>query len=123
MNHQENDQHCQVCGAQFRRGDMVPAALVRAPVADLIRSITGEWDPDGFICVDDYNRFRYEYVQKLLERERGDVNELDREVLESLSRHELLSSSENEEFESDLTFGQRLSDKMASFGGSWRLTV
>ncbi len=118
-----NEHNCLVCGKPRKRADLIPASIVRSPIADLIQETTGSWDPDGFICEDDYNNFRYLYVQKLLEKERGDLSELDREVLDSLSRHELLSSSENEEFESDLTFGQRLSDRMAAFGGSWTFII
>ena len=119
MIHRKAEQQCQVCGVQHKTVDMIPAAVVRAPIADLILEEKGSWDRDGFICGEDYNRFRYAYVQNLLEKEKGDINELDREVLESLTRHELLSSSVNEEFESDLTVGQRISDRIATFGGSW----
>ncbi len=123
MGNPVNEHNCLVCGKLRKRADLIPASVVRAAIADLIRESTGKWDPGGFVCMEDYNNFRYLYVQRLLERERGDLSELDREVLDSLSHYELLSSSENEEFESDLTFGQRLSDRMAAFGGSWTFII
>jgi len=44
----------------------------------------------------------------------------DKEVIESLQEHEILSSDISKQFETRLTFGERLSDRIASFGGSWR---
>jgi uncharacterized membrane protein len=40
-------------------------------------------------------------------------------VLDSLKEHEILAKNINVEFEQELTFWERLSDKVASFGGSW----
>src|SRR6266404_5754838 len=42
------------------------------------------------------------------------------EFIKSLHQHEILASNIEEQFERKLTFGERLSDHIASFGGSWR---
>jgi uncharacterized membrane protein len=51
------------------------------------------------------------------------LSTLDREVLESLKQHETLTSNVEAEFEQESTVGERLSDKMASFGGSWTFLI
>ena len=53
----------------------------------------------------------------------GQISALHEEVLESLKEHEILSKNINLEFEQDLTVWDRMSDKVASFGGSWRFIV
>jgi uncharacterized membrane protein len=58
-----------------------------------------------------------------LESEKGELTNLDREVLESLQRHETLSSNVDAEFEEDLTLGQKMADGLASFGGSWTFLI
>jgi uncharacterized membrane protein len=40
-----------------------------------------------------------------------------------LRQHEILSSDIGKQFEKKLTFGERLSDRIASFGGSWRFII
>jgi uncharacterized membrane protein len=109
---------CQICGADHAPA-LRPAALVRPVVAEVVREETGAWDERGWICLDDLQKFRQRHVEKLLMEERGEITELEREVVDSLREHELLSSLPDTEFEADLTFGQRLADRIASFGGSW----
>jgi len=113
------DRFCQVCGRKYPVVDLVPARTVREVVIDMVKRSHPDWSDDGFICVDDLNSFRYEYVRSLIEAERGELSDLDKEVLESISRNEILSTHVDQEFEAQLTFGQRLSDRLAQFGGSW----
>jgi len=98
---------------------LMPAAVVRSAVVEQIKLSYPDWKPEGYICIDDLNRFRMQYIQGLLEAEKGELTVLDREVLDSLQKHETLSSDVDVEFSKALTFGDRLSDRLASFGGSW----
>jgi uncharacterized membrane protein len=51
------------------------------------------------------------------------MSALEQEVVRSLKEHELLAKNINLEFDRELTFGQRLADKVAEFGGSWSFIV
>ena len=108
---------CQVCGKDAAQADLIAASSVRPVVVNVIRKGYPEWSDEGFICVDDLNRFRYDYVRSLIETERGELSDLEKEVVDSLASHEILSMYVDQEYDSTLTFGQRLSDKIASFGG------
>ena len=114
---------CQVCGKDASKTDLIAASSVRPVVVDLIRKDYPGWSDDGFICVDDLNRFRYNYVRSLIETERGELSDLEKEVIDSLASHEILSMHVDQEYDSTLTFGQRLSDRIASFGGSWKFII
>jgi uncharacterized membrane protein len=114
---------CQVCGKDASKADLIAASSVRPVVVDLIRKDYPGWSDDGFICVDDLNRFRYNYVRSLIETERGELSDLEKEVIDSLASHEILSMHVDQEYDSTLTFGQRLSDRIASFGGSWKFII
>jgi uncharacterized membrane protein len=110
---------CTICGKTKARALMMPAALVRNAVAEQIRNVYPQWKPEGYVCLSDLNQFRGNYIQNLLESEKGELSTLDQEVLESLQRHETLSSNVDAEFEKDLTLGEKMADNLASFGGSW----
>ena len=117
------DRRCQLCGKRTPEAELIAADLVRPEVVDLILQSNPEWSDEGFICVDDLDKYRYEYVRSIVEAEKGDLSDLEREVLESITRHEILSTQVDQEYESQLTLGQRLSDGLARFGGSWRFII
>jgi uncharacterized membrane protein len=111
---------CQICGQQKRPKEAVPAEIVREPLVETIRKTHPDWSADGFICLTDLNRFRGQYVKDVLETEKGEITALEEQVMRSLKEQELLSKNINVEFDRKLSFGERLSDKIADFGGSWR---
>jgi len=120
---QSKNSTCTICGKTKARSMMMPAALVRSAVAEQIRAAHPDWKPEGYICLSDLNMFRMNYIQNLLESEKGELTALDHEVLESLHRHETLSSNVDAEFEKDLTLGEKMADRLASFGGSWTFLI
>lgn len=114
---------CQICTQQKKRDQVLPGELVRDPVAEMIRKKYPDWSPAGFICLTDLNRFRTEYVQHILETERGELSTLEMEVVKSLKDQEHLSVNINEAFDRQLTGGERMADRIAEFGGSWRFIL
>ena len=111
---------CQICGLEKRPDEVVPAELVKPDISGLIQKDHPGWRKDGYICRTDLNSYRGKYVQYILETEKGDLSVLEQDVLDSLKKQELVSENLNVEFEQQLTFGERLADAIASFGGSWR---
>jgi uncharacterized membrane protein len=114
---------CQVCKKQTSSHNGIMGELVRPSLAEFIRKRVPDWDDKGFICLDDLGEFRKDYVKEVLEDEIGELSALDHEVIESLQQHEILSSDISRQFERKLTFGERLSDQIAEFGGSWKFLI
>ncbi|MFT7461183.1 MAG: putative membrane protein [Planctomycetota bacterium] len=48
-----------------------------------------------------------------------ELSDEDKRVIKSIANQESLVENINERFADELSFGQRLADKVASFGGSW----
>ena len=99
------------------------AELIRPSLLEFIKKKLPDIDNKAFICFQDLGDFRKDYVKEVLEDEIGELSVLDNEVIESLHQHEILASNIEEQFERRLTFGERLSDQIASFGGSWRFII
>ncbi len=114
---------CQICHHLKDLDEVWPGELIREGIRETIRKKYPDWDDQGYICQADLNHFRGEYVEDVLEEETGQISALHEEVLESLKEHEILSKNINLEFEQDLTVWDRMSDKVAFFGGSWRFIV
>ena len=114
---------CQICKGPKSPHDGMMAELIRPSLVEFIKKRVPEWDDKGFICLDDLGEFRKDYVKEVLEDEIGELSTLDQEVVESLQQHEILSSDIEKQFEKELTFGERLSDRIAEFGGSWKFLI
>jgi uncharacterized membrane protein len=59
----------------------------------------------------------------MLARERGELSELDRQVVESLAREELVSRNLEQAWSDRRTTGERVADLVADFGGSWKFII
>ena len=114
---------CQVCKKPKSPNSGMIAELIRPSLLEFIKKKLPDLDSNGFICFDDLGEFRKDYIKEVLEDEIGELSALDQEVVESLEQHEILSSDIEKQFEKKLTFGERLSDHIASFGGSWRFII
>jgi uncharacterized membrane protein len=114
---------CVVCKKIFATADLVSFSAVRNIISEMIKRDFPEWSDGCYICKSDMTAYRAKEVQIMIEEEVGELSDLEKEVLESLQRHELLSSNTEQEFEQDRTFGEKLSDKIAAFGGSWRFLI
>ena len=103
--------------------DLLPAEVLRPSLVRFIEGRHADWSPTGFICLSDLNRFRTDYVKQVIEAEVGEISALENEVLTSLRERELLSTNIYAELDAKQTLGERLSDKIAMFGGSWRFII
>ncbi|MGE4423691.1 MAG: DUF1003 domain-containing protein [Pseudodesulfovibrio sp.] len=112
---------CHICGQS--KANMVPASTIRPSIFAEIVKERPDFTPSSYICTDDLNHFRFKYVEDIMRSEKGELSELDQEVLQSLERHELLSSNPEEELDRTRTTGERLADMIADFGGSWKFII
>lgn len=124
MTQKNNDHHtCVICTKSFARKDLVSAPAVRQAVAHEIAAKHPAWCSESFICRSDLNDFRGKYVHKILQSEKGELTSLEQEVVQSLRDHELIAKNIDVEKTEDWTFGERLADKIAAFGGSWKFLI
>lgn len=110
---------CPLCQQQHLPGELVTGDLVREPVRAEILQDHPEWNPQQPLCIRCLNRYRAQHVCHLLETEKGELTHLEQDVVNSLREQESLAENLNLQFDKQLTFGERLSDRMARFGGSW----
>lgn len=114
---------CQICGQEKDLREVWPGDLVRGGVQEIITKEYPRWDSAGYICLPDLNRFRAQYVEDTLEEETGKISSLQERVLKGWTEHEILSKNINLQFEKELTIWERLSDRVAAFGGSWGFII
>ncbi len=68
------------------------------------------------------NELRKEYIEQLLREEVGELEKVEKTVSSKVFKKSLLSWSPKREEEKD-SLGDRLADRVASFGGSWKFII
>lgn len=114
---------CAVCHENKSIHEAKPLELINHPIDDLIREQNPDIGAQDSICLSCRSRFRTDYIETVLRAERGEISALEADVIESLEEHQLVSKNINPEFDRRLTVGERIADKVAEFGGSWRFII
>ncbi len=110
--------------AEFQESEKVHASAIRKSIFDLIKKEHPEFNSKSLIAVVELNQYRQKYIAEYLIQEVGELNELEEDVLKTLQNHETISSKiAIESDRTGFTYGQRLADKIASFGGSWKFIM
>lgn len=62
-------------------------------------------------------------AQRLLEKDFGDIPDRERRVIERVAKRVAISRDTNTDHAESMTFGDKLADQVASFGGSWKFLI
>ena len=82
---------CFVSGQVLSRKELVAVDTLRPTLIEALRADYPDMPEDAKISRRALNRLRGKYVEQLLRNERGEISSLEREVIESLERHETLA--------------------------------
>jgi uncharacterized membrane protein len=114
---------CEVTGGEIPLSDAIPIQQLRAPLIDQIRKDHPNVDPTGYVSQEALNQVRLARAQQMLVEDAGTLTALEKEVLDSLSNERLIARDALDDAGDKLTFGQRLADRVAAFGGSWAFII
>lgn len=91
MENKNQCRQCAVCGKSFSLKDLVSGEVIRNVISDEILKDHPDWSYSSFICRADLADYRIKYVQSLLRSEKGELSNLENEVIGNMQRHELIS--------------------------------
>jgi uncharacterized membrane protein len=114
---------CTICNKEFLHRDLTPFALIPSTISELIKHKYENWDEGQYICYKDLNFFRSEYVKDSILKDQSEISDIEQSVISSLQEHESVTKNINNLFTKDSSFGDKLSDKIAEFGGSWKFII
>jgi len=103
--------------------EKVSARTIRHSVLNLIQKDHPHFTHDSFLSQSELSLYREKAISDYLVKELGELSELDKTVLDSLTGNTILTDKLDGESQQVLTFGQRIADKVASFGGSWTFII
>lgn len=114
----ETDQ-CQITKQKLPITQLVHGGSIREGLLKLIQKDHADFKPTNYISVDELNSYRKKYVESILKEEVGELSHLEQEVVKSISENEVLSENIEPKIDRELKLGDRVADKIATFGGSW----
>jgi len=114
---------CPITGKTYPHKDFLPVDQLHPALADRIRQDHPSLDAQSRISRAAVDQYRLRYVEELLRQEHGELTKLDREVARSLAEGSMVSANVEECFDEKRTLGERLSDGLATFGGSWPFLI
>jgi len=108
---------------EIKKGEEINSQDIREGIFSLIKKDYPDFDKECSITLDELNRYRRIYMTSLISAEKGELDVIDRDVMDAIKNNSVLSENIEDELEGQLTIGQKLADKIASFGGSWTFII
>jgi uncharacterized membrane protein len=108
---------------KFPASERISGKSIRKSVFDLILKDYPNFTPDMYLSDTELNTYREKYVENFLTKQIGQLTKLEKTVLDSLKDKTTLSDKLDAEEPQAMTYGQRIADKVADFGGSWTFII
>ncbi len=99
--------------------EAIKGSDIREGILRLIQIEHPDFSNDSILSLEELNKYRRLYLTTLVEQEKGELASLDQDVMQAIRNNSILSENIQDEIESRLATGQKVADKIASFGGSW----
>ena len=114
---------CEISKKSYRANSLVVGRNLRSHIMALIKNDYPDFGDDSLISITELNRYRKKYLESILTDEVGELSKIEQEVIESINANEILSDNIEFDMQAKITFGQKIADKVAEFGGSWRFII
>ena len=102
-------------GITYPISERIAGLLISPSILNLIRKEFPDFKETDFMSMQELAIFREKYMVEFLHKEMGELNSLEKKVLDSLNEKTSLTDIAEESLVPvDLTYGQRLADKVAS---------
>lgn len=110
---------CALTGAELPLRDLIPFYALTPGLAEAILREKPDLPHDALLSRTAVAERRDRYIREILATEHGELTELEGQVAASIANADTISTNVAAEFAEDRTVGDRMSDAVASFGGSW----
>lgn len=110
---------CSLCGTSVDARTMVGSQKLEPAIVSLIKRDRPEWPGTRGICQDCREQYRAKKFLGYLEDEFDKISDMEKSLVTRLAHRGRVSRLVNQEFEAQMTVGERVADQVAQFGGSW----
>ncbi len=108
---------------KFPISDRISGKMVRLSILNLIQKENPKFTANNSLAISELNAYREKYIEEFFVNQLGELSTSDKTVLDALKDNTTLTDKLDGEEIQDMTFGQRIADKVADFGGSWTFII
>lgn len=112
----------EISGKEFSENDKISGKNIRQTLFNFIKKTHPNFNHKSLLSLNELNDFKEKYITEFLNKKIGNLSDLEKQVVKSISKKTMIST-EIEDEEQILSFGQKLADKVADFGGSWTFII
>ena len=112
-----------VSGKEYPVSQKVAGSSLNDKIVDLIRQERPDFTINHCLSVTELKNYREKYIVHHLSAQTGKVTDLAKNVMDSIAGDTILADAIEDESNSDTTLGQRVADRVATFGGSWTFII
>lgn len=112
-----------ISNKKIKEAESVRGHDLREGLFNLIQAEHPGFGMDSYLSLEELNKYRRHFMTSLISEEKGEMVMLDRSVMDAIKNNSILSENIHDETDPPLTLGQRLADKIATFGGSWTFII
>jgi len=108
---------------EFPVSEKVSARTIRHSILSLIQRDNPKFSHESHMSRSELKKYREKAISDYLVKEVGELSELEKTVLNSVNNNKTLTDKVDVDEKQLSTLGQRIADKVASFGGSWTFII
>ena len=108
---------------EFPISDRISGNMVRLSILNMIQKEHPGFTTNKSLSISELNAYREKYIEVIFANQLGELTASEKTVLGSLKDNTTLTDKLDGEEDQVTTFGQRIADKVADFGGSWTFII
>jgi len=109
-------------GKKFPAHEKIRASLINEAVFSSIQQEYPEFGKSSVLSIHELNACHAKYITAILKNNNGITDAMDKKVANAVQQKDFISDNPVDD-ELKSTFGQRIADKVAAFGGSWTFII
>lgn len=107
-------------GNEFPKSERISGKDIRFSLIHFIQKEKPDFTENSCIAREELNSIRESYISSYLTSQIGELTDMEKEVVKSISRRTALAAKLDDDSDrGKISFGDRLADRVAGFGGSW----
>jgi len=108
---------------QLSSNEAMLISYIKETLVEIIKKDHPNINTNGFIALKELKKLEALKAEKFLRSDNPTLSKSEKEILTSIADNNPISKSPQEVENENLTFGERMADKIALFGGSWKFII
>ena len=115
---------CPITLQKYASNTEIKPIFIKKELQEIIKQKNPTWQNTDGVSPEGLNIIRNEYILQILKQEKEEIIVLDKKLLDAVAKYERKATIPiKDDDDQNSTFGQRIADKVAAFGGSWTFII